>query len=97
MRSLAENYMGPEGTAALAEVLAETKIQILKCAATEMCRVRQCPLFHRASIETRPGRPACARSLYCNNMGVEGTAALVKVLPETQIKDLKCAAAERVR
>ena len=31
-------------------------------------------------------------SLAFNQMGAEGTAALAKVLPETQIKDLKCAA-----
>ena len=36
------------------------------------------------------------RSLAQNSMGVEGTVALAKVLPETQIKNLKCAAAERV-
>ena len=38
----------------------------------------------------------CVRSLFYNDMGAEGTAALAKVLPETQIKDLKCAAAESV-
>ena len=36
-------------------------------------------------------------SLAFNKMGAEGTAALAKVLPETQIKDLKCAAPEIMR
>ena len=36
------------------------------------------------------------RSLKDNNLRAEGTAALAKVLPETKIESLKCAAAERM-
>ena len=36
-------------------------------------------------------------SLFNNGMGAEGTAALAKMLPGTQIQTLKCAAAERER
>ena len=38
VRSLAGNKMGPDGTAALAEVLPKTKIENLKCAAPEIMR-----------------------------------------------------------
>ena len=41
--SLSDNNMGAEGTAALAKVLAETKIETLKCAAAEILR-RQCDI-----------------------------------------------------
>ena len=32
-------------------------------------------------------------SLYCNNIGAEGASALAAILKETQITNLRCAAA----
>ena len=44
MRSLWSNSIGPVGTAALAKVLAKTKIQTLECAAAEAMQVIQAGL-----------------------------------------------------
>ena len=98
MRSLRYNNMGAEGTAALAKMLPETQIKDLKCAAQRyFLRVRDGPLSHPARIETRPGRPACARSLNDNKItdGGEDMSAVIKlakVLPQTSITNLECAA-----
>ena len=98
MRSLSYNSIGPEGTAALANVLSQTQIQTLKCASAEISR-RYGPLSPPACIETRPGRSACARSLGRNditNNGKDMSAVikLAEVLSQTSITSLGCAASD---
>ena len=93
--SLAENEIGDEGASALAAVLKETKITNLKCAAAPECLLScQRPLTRLLS-HTVPILPL-ARSLGGNDIGVEGATALAAILNETEITNLKCAAAPAV-
>ena len=98
--------MGPEGTASLARVLSQTQIQTLKCAASD-CAIWPATMlvFHPLPLACYPHLLAfCGaserrlrqmRSLYDNDLGPEGTAALANVLSQTQIQSLKWAAAGR--
>ena len=90
-RSLGENNIGVKGASALAAVLKETKITTLGCAPTRQCSpFWQRPLTCTCSL-TAPAQPP--GSLYWNNIGPKGASALAAVLKETQITNLKCAAA----
>ena len=99
MRSLAENNLKAEGTAALAKVLPETKIESLKCAATERMR-RESDSAHYPHLAFSPDRVApCTRSLADNNITNYGkdmfaVIKLAEVLSQTSIASLKCAARE---
>ena len=78
------------GLLKLAEVLPQTKIKSLECAAAQVFA------FVSAPVDTRllshcPTHISC--SLYGNGIGAEGTSALAAILKETQITNLKCAAA----
>ena len=89
-RSLGENNIGVKGASVLAAVLKETKITDLKCAAPLVFAFVSAPI-DTAALSLPPTQPPV--SLYKNNIGPEGASALAAVLKETQITNLKCAAA----
>ena len=89
-RSLEFNWIRAQGTSALAVVLKQTKITTLKCAATPECSLScQRPLTHAPAISL----PPIPYSLGFNDIGAEGASALAAILKDTQITQLKCAAA----
>ena len=89
-RSLGGNKIGDEGASALAAILKETQITNLECAAARVFALcRQCPLTRLLLLCYFP----LTRSLYGNTIGAEGASALAAILKETQITELKCAAA----
>ena len=93
--SIANNNIGAEGACTLTAILKETQIQELECAtAPEHLLLCQCPLTRLVSH--RPATSPALRSLWSNHIGAEGASALAAILKETQISDLKCAAAPRV-
>ena len=79
------------GLLKLVEILPSTKIKSLECAAASKCLLLcQHPLTRTCSL-TAPTQPP--GSLSRSNIGPEGGSALAAVLKETQITNLKCAAA----
>ena len=85
--SLRWNWIGEEGTSALAAILKETQITNLKCAAARA--------FVSMPVDTPtltvPILPL-ARSLEDNRLGDNGATALAAILNETKITHLRCAA-----
>ena len=106
MCSLNNNFIGghydsgnfvatTEGIIALCEGLKGSSVTSLECAANPKCSpFCQRPLTGTCSL-TAPAQPPS--SLFWNNIGPEGASALAAVLKETQITNLKCAAATSVR
>ena len=94
-RSLGGNGIGDKGATALAAVLNETNITNLKCAAAP-----EVFAFVSAPIDTPTLSPfpilPLAHSLSVNAIGAEGATKLAAILNETQITNLKCAAAPEV-
>ena len=90
--SIANNRIGDKGASALAAILKETMISTLRCASASGCSfLSQHPLTHGCSLTILA--PQLTRSLCDNHIGDKGASALAAVLKETQITDLKCAAA----
>jgi hypothetical protein len=88
--SLGGNNIRAEGASALAAILKETQITNLECAAAPECLLFcQCPLTHAPAISL----PPIPYSLGFNDIGAEGASALAAILKDTQITQLKCAAA----
>ena len=84
-----------EGITKLCEGLKGSAVTSLECAAAPKCLLScQRPLTCTCSF-TAPSQ--LLGSLYWNNIGPEGASALAAVLKETQITNLKCAAATSVR
>ena len=80
-----------EAIIALCEGLKGSSVTSLECAANPKCSpFCQRPLTGTCSL-TAPAQPPS--SLFWNNIGPEGASALAAVLKETQITNLKCAAA----
>ena len=91
MQSLG-NAIGDKGASALAAILKETQITNLKCAAALAFAFLSAPIDSHAYSLTNPILPlAC--SMAVNNIGAEGASALAAILKETQITNLRCAAA----
>ena len=79
------------GLLKLVENLPQTKIESLECAPAPKCLLLcQRPLTRTCSLAAPTQPPG---SLYWNNIGPKGASALAAVLKETQITNLKCAAA----
>ena len=90
--SIQYNGIGIKGASALAAILKETQIQQLECAAApQRSLFCQRPLTRTCHL-TLPTAPI-PRSIGSNFIGYEGASALAAVLKETQITNLKCAAA----
>jgi hypothetical protein len=91
-RSLELNGIRTEGVTALAAVLKETKMASLKCAASPS--VCFCVCQHPLNL---PVLSYCPHPSLCslgyNRIGADGASALAAILKETQITQLKCAAA----
>ena len=80
-----------EGITKLCEGLKGSCVTSLRCAvAPKRSLLCQRPLTCTCSL-TAPAQPP--GSLYWNNIGPKGASALAAVLKETQITNLKCAAA----
>ena len=85
-----------EGITKLCEGLKESAVTSLKCAAPS--NVRQCPLTRMVSHRPRPSpRSLGANDLTNDGKDMSGLLKLVKILPETKIESLRCAAAPCVR
>ena len=64
----------------------------LKCAAApEVFASVSAPVDNMPALSPFPSHPSLG-SLQCNDIGDKGASALVAILKETKITDLKCAA-----
>ena len=89
--SMRECYFGVEGGKAFAEALPKSSLTSLKCAAAHVlafCVQRPLTFLHFSCT-----RPVVRGSLSANALKDEGCKAVAAVLPQTQIKELKCAPA----
>ena len=74
----------------LVEVLPQTKIESLGCAAA-LCVAFESGPVDMPALSPFPSHPSLG-SLQCNDIGDKGASALVAILKETKITHLECAA-----
>ena len=87
-RSVSRNHIGVEGGKAIAAVLKDTQITTLECASA--LEPRSVLAFMSSPLDIL--HFSCTRSMEYNGLMDEGCMAIAAVLPQTQVKELKCAA-----